>query len=583
MSFRRQLGLSVALAALTGCGYGLEGSHPAVAKDQRLGTLEQAATVCAGSTVEGVDVSDWQGSIDWAQVAASGRKFALTKASQGNYYQASSFAANWAGMKANGLVRGAYHWIDGTVGGAAQADYYLGTVGGFGPGDLPPTIDWECNSTSCGNGGTVSNAQLAQVAADFIAEIKARTGLPTMIYTSPGIWSGFGSPGQFGGDPLWVANWGVSCPDVPSPWSGWAFWQYADNGSVPGIGGKVDLDQFNGDLAALDRYASSDQPPQGFLDSVDCTQAAGWAYDPDSAGTALNVDLYFGGPAGSGATGVRIVAGNARADLCKAIGSCNHGFSMPTPMGEMDGQAHAVYPYGIDPSGNGDNPLLQGAPKSFSCPPPALPYSPPIKRHIPNPTVLAAWKYDLFTDFDHLPASVIDPLPQGPDTPPTPQLVMSNDGTGGIWILDGSERRHVQDPASMTAWHFDWGAVATTPAAQLYAYPQGLDWPERPFVVQGTGPALYIVDTAPPPPDAGTPDAGPPEVDAGQATDAGHPGSDAGASGDGGGLTLGNTELDAGSERPVRGGCGCSEASDGLPALGLLFALGLATRRRRPR
>ncbi len=577
------------LALLSACG-GLDSSHPGVAAGPQVGTLEQAGTVCAtGGTVEGIDVSDWQGSVNWAQVAASGRKFAFAKASQGDYFRSSSFGANWAGMKANGLVRGAYHWIDGTVGGAAQADYYLATVGGFGPGDLPPTIDWECNSTSCGNAGSVSNGQLAQVVADFIAEIKAKTGLPTIIYTSPGIYAGFGSPGQFGGDPFWEANWGVSCPDVPSPWTGWTFWQYSDVGSVPGIAGKVDLDQFNGNLAALDAFAKSDQPPQGWLDSVDCTQIAGWTYDPDSPSTAIFADVYFGGPAGSGATGVRLTAGNPRQDLCSAIGSCDHGYSMPTPMGEMDGAAHAIYVYGIDPSGNGDNPLLSGAPKSLSCPPPPLPFDPAIKRHIADPTVYAAWNYDPLTDFDRLPAAKIDALPQGADTPASPSLVTPNDGSGAVYLVDGQTLRHVQDPASMTAWHFDWNAIVKTPVAQVDAYAMGPPWPLRPYVVQGTGPALYIVDVPPFPPDAGTPadagapgDAGPAATDAGGASDAGAVSSDGGEIADGGtigdGWGVGETHAIAHG-----GGCGCTETPDGLPSFALLVALGLASlRRRRP-
>ena len=59
----------------------------------------------------------------------------------------------------------------------------------------------------------------------------------------------------FGSDPLWVANWGVSCPDLATGWSNWVFWQYSDTGTVGGISGAVDLDEFNGTLAQLQSFA----------------------------------------------------------------------------------------------------------------------------------------------------------------------------------------------------------------------------------------------------------------------------------------------------------------------------------------
>ncbi|MHB1843272.1 MAG: GH25 family lysozyme [Deltaproteobacteria bacterium] len=211
-----------------------------------------ALTVCAGGpTLSGIDVSHWDGFIDWRQVAGSGRKFAYTAATVGNYFQDSSFGRNWSGIKDAGLQRGAYHWLDGTVGGKEQADFFLNYVGHLGAGDLPPMLDWECNDRSCGNAGSASVGQDVQAARDFIAEVKARTGMPTIIYTDPGFWDGIGDPGGFGNDPFWIADYGPSCPDVPSPFSGWVFWQHSSSGSVPGVPSSVDLDEFHGDMLQL--------------------------------------------------------------------------------------------------------------------------------------------------------------------------------------------------------------------------------------------------------------------------------------------------------------------------------------------
>ncbi|MHB1846076.1 MAG: glycoside hydrolase family 25 protein, partial [Deltaproteobacteria bacterium] len=134
------------LAALAACGPE-NPAHPGIVST---GSDEQALTVCAaGATLQGIDVSSYQGSVNWGSVASSGRSFGFAKATQGNYYQDSTFPGNWAGMKSAGIVRGAYHWLDGSINGTVQADYYLSYVGGFGPGDMP-MVDWECNDTSCG-------------------------------------------------------------------------------------------------------------------------------------------------------------------------------------------------------------------------------------------------------------------------------------------------------------------------------------------------------------------------------------------------------------------------------------------------
>ena len=66
----------------------------------------------------------------------------------------------------------------------------------------------------------------------------------------PGLWSGLGTSG-FGGYPLWVAEYGVAEPTLPSGWTFWDFWQHSENGQVPGIQGDVDLNVFSGALSAL--------------------------------------------------------------------------------------------------------------------------------------------------------------------------------------------------------------------------------------------------------------------------------------------------------------------------------------------
>ena len=217
-------------------------------------------TVCAsGPTLPGIDVSSYQGTINWGQVAGSGIAWAYAKATEGTGFQDRTFPGNWSGMKAAGVRRGAYHFFHPGIDGAAQANYFLNYVGPIGAGDLPPMLDWEVSDG-------VSGATASANARAFIDTVTARTGKVTVIYTSPGLWNGFGASG-FGAQPLWVANYfncycntGV-CPNTPSGWSSWVMWQYSDRAAIPGISGGVDKDEFNGDLAALDAFAGGTSTP----------------------------------------------------------------------------------------------------------------------------------------------------------------------------------------------------------------------------------------------------------------------------------------------------------------------------------
>jgi lysozyme len=85
----------------------------------------------------------------------------------------------------------------------------------------------------------------------WLQRVYERLGVRPMIYTSPSFWrNAMGDSRWFadnGYSMLWVAHWGVTSPSVPgSNWGGrsWTFWQYADNGTVPGVPTRVDLNLF---------------------------------------------------------------------------------------------------------------------------------------------------------------------------------------------------------------------------------------------------------------------------------------------------------------------------------------------------
>ena len=217
---------------------------------------DQALTVCAASkVVKGVDVSVFQGSVSWSKVKAAGVDFAFARVSDGTATVDSTFATNWKGMKANGIVRGVYQFFEPGGDPTKQADLVLNQVknaGGFEATDLPPVMDIETT-------GGQSDATLQANMKTWLTVIQNAIGRKPLIYTNLNTASHFG--GKFTGYPLWVASWGASCPTMPSGWKAWKFWQYTDSGSVNGISGGVDRDEFDGTLADLEAWANPSPPP----------------------------------------------------------------------------------------------------------------------------------------------------------------------------------------------------------------------------------------------------------------------------------------------------------------------------------
>jgi lysozyme len=231
--------------------------------------------VCGrGPTVEGIDVSEHQGEVDWPAVRASGRRFAIARVGRGSRADA-TFARNWAGMRASGLVRGAYLYVLPEQDPVAQATLLVRAVGRLGPGDLPAALDVEKLPPGVPP-PTVYAARLAVL----VAKVREGTGRQPMIYTGAHYWPRWVQSEAFAALPLWHPQYAaVRCPSIAHPWRAWAFWQTSERGRVPGVRTLVDLDVFNGDLAALETLAGGAVPldagaPRDAPVSPDATPAA---------------------------------------------------------------------------------------------------------------------------------------------------------------------------------------------------------------------------------------------------------------------------------------------------------------------
>jgi GH25 family lysozyme M1 (1,4-beta-N-acetylmuramidase) len=243
---------------------------------------------CVSASVEGVDVSDGQGTIDWASVKAAGVDFALMKATQGTYDTQKTFAANWAGAQAAGLYRSPYHFFDPTADGAAQAQHFLAVVGPFAPDDLPAMLDIECPTgsadTTCLGTGTSDAASATDIATRmwaFIHAVEQATGKRPLIYTYGSYFASNGiDTTGLDAYPLYIADPVTgSCFSVPSPWSSAVLWQYSFTGSVSGISDAVDRDKFIGTLADLQQLAQSGGNALAEVNGNDTMSLVNWPSD----------------------------------------------------------------------------------------------------------------------------------------------------------------------------------------------------------------------------------------------------------------------------------------------------------------
>ncbi|HET6232394.1 MAG TPA: glycoside hydrolase family 25 protein [Longimicrobiaceae bacterium] len=207
------------------------------AKEVRLGT-------------RGIDVSHYQGRIDWQAAADDGVGFAFVKATEGGRFVDPAFARNWAGLREVGIARGAYHRFRPRLSGIAQADHFLRVVD-VTEGDLPPVVDVESVEG-------VGDARLVAGVRAWLGEVERRTGVRPIVYTKPGFRRAHLGT-ALDDYPLWVAEYDVDEPSVGR----WAFWQHSERGSVAGIGRAVDLNRFNGSVDDLRQLAISPAPAEG--------------------------------------------------------------------------------------------------------------------------------------------------------------------------------------------------------------------------------------------------------------------------------------------------------------------------------
>jgi len=224
-------------------------------------TFNTAVAKASSGDVDGLDVSHWQGTINWNQVANAGYVFTFAKGTEGVGWTDVKFFENMDAGNDAGVMMGVYHFARPNLGnsGAAEANYFLSVAGEYlNSGYLRPVLDLEV-------GTNLGKTALSAWVVEWMETVKNRTGISPLLYTNPNYVNYYLNESVREYD-LWVAHW--TCEPEPSfyypntgSWRDWAFWQYwgpggcgGNAGYVPGITTNIDLNIFNGVEAGLQEY-----------------------------------------------------------------------------------------------------------------------------------------------------------------------------------------------------------------------------------------------------------------------------------------------------------------------------------------
>lgn len=174
-----------------------------------------ALTPSDNTIYEGIDVSNWQGHIDYDRVKASGIDIVYIKASQGKNITDPFFKVNYNNAKSNGLKVGLYHFLlarndDEAV---QEAEYFSSVISATSP-DCKLAMDFE-------NFGNLTREEINRISTIFLEKVKELTGKEVIIYSDAS-----NARNIFGEElaskyPLWIAEYGVSSPSSDVNWTSW--------------------------------------------------------------------------------------------------------------------------------------------------------------------------------------------------------------------------------------------------------------------------------------------------------------------------------------------------------------------------
>jgi lysozyme len=220
--------------------------HPAVARAHKL-------------PIHGIDVSRYQGRIDWAAARDAGTQFAFIKATEGGDYVDPRFWENWQGARRAGVPRGAYHFMYWCRPAHEQALWFKRNVPAD-PEALPPVLDLEWNGHSQTCPFKASREAALEAIKLMLDEMERHSGKRPIIYTDITFHRDI-LQGEFHDYPHWVRSTAAE-PHERYANRRWTMWQYTTTGRVPGVEGDVDRNAFYGGEAEWATFLATDCDPR---------------------------------------------------------------------------------------------------------------------------------------------------------------------------------------------------------------------------------------------------------------------------------------------------------------------------------
>lgn len=187
---------------------------------------------------QGIDVSEWQGNIDFQAVRDAGIEAVYIRSSEGNDYVDHYFESNYAKATEAGLKVGFYHYVTArTVEEGIEQARFFASVVSTKIIDLRLAMDFE-------SFGNLSVQEINEISEAFLTTLEEVTGKEVVIYSDASNARDVFSRELAENYPIWVAEYFVEEPFDNGKWETWVGFQYSDRGRVSGINGSVDRDEY---------------------------------------------------------------------------------------------------------------------------------------------------------------------------------------------------------------------------------------------------------------------------------------------------------------------------------------------------
>ena len=235
---------SVAKVSSNGTVTGVGAGSTVITITASSGVYAQFSVTVYDDVLRGIDVSKWQGDIDWKKVSMSGIDFAMIRSSFGNMHTDEKLAENVAGCEKYGIPYGFYHYsyADSTAEAKKEARYFLSVIKKYNP-EYPIVLDIENDHFK-----SMSRKQVTNIILAFVKEIE-NAGYYVSIYSFAKFFNDYVDMSKIENYDIWIACWGDE-ERLNSFYDGpYGMWQYSATGSVNGIDGEVDLDYAYKDYA----------------------------------------------------------------------------------------------------------------------------------------------------------------------------------------------------------------------------------------------------------------------------------------------------------------------------------------------